>query len=721
MSETTWSEEPPAEDFDRMLDPDGSLQGEAPNVDDEELRGWLRTFLLTRTFEDKMLNMQRSGEISLVARSRGEEATPLGAAAALESHDWIFYTYRQTPALLYWDMSMAQIAASHMGHAPETVAENVDSENPPVNVAPDYTPLAVNLPNGVGAAMADDLEGNDNVSLVFIGDGSTSEGDFHDGMNFAGVFDAPTVIVCQNNQWAISEPTRRQTGSETFAQKAEAYGMPHERVDGNDVFAVHEATERAVERARDGEGPTFIECVTYRMGAHNTSDNPDVYREDGEQRAFWEDRDPVDRLDAYLRANGLLDDESREEMEEEVEGEVEDAIEEARGVPETEPDRMFDHHLHTEPWKHRHQRVELDREQSGENPFTDFTGEEFIDADPTNETDAPVSAPTDGETEEMNLLTAVNHTLSREMERDETVRLLGYDIGPLGGVFRATEGLIDEFGEDRVIDTPLTENGIVGTSVGMAMRGDRPVPEIQFMGFFYAAFRQFMYTFVKQYERTGGGIETPMTLRLPYGGGIKALEYHQESTETFPIHVPGVRVLCPSSPTQAKGMLAAAIRDPDPAIFMEPKSIYRGYDEDVPTEEYTLSLDRSRVAREGSDVSLFAWGARVKDAMEAAENAEAEVEVIDLRTLSPLDVETILESVRKTGRCVVFHEARRTLGLGAELSALANTYALDRLKAPIVRASGYDVHFPGHRIEDDYLPDAGRAEHAIEAVMNYEF
>jgi pyruvate dehydrogenase E1 component beta subunit len=325
------------------------------------------------------------------------------------------------------------------------------------------------------------------------------------------------------------------------------------------------------------------------------------------------------------------------------------------------------------------------------------------------------------ETEDINLVTAVNDTLHQEMGRDDTVRVMGYDIGPIGGVYRATEGLLEEYGDERVIDTPLSENGIIGTAVGMAMAGERIVPEIQFMGFSYPAFGQIMYALVKMYDRTGGDAEIPLTVRMAYGGGVKALEYHQESTETYYLHTPGVRVVCPSTPYQAKGLLAASIRHDDPILFMEPKKIYRGGEQSVPTEEYTLALDEARVVREGEDVTVLTWGAMVRHAVAAGEAVDASVEVIDIRSLSPLDVDTVLESVKKTGRCVVVHEARRTLGLGAELSALVNEYALDRLKAPVKRATGYDVHFPSHDIEDDYLPDEERAQHAIEAVMNYEF
>ena len=328
---------------------------------------------------------------------------------------------------------------------------------------------------------------------------------------------------------------------------------------------------------------------------------------------------------------------------------------------------------------------------------------------------------TAGESEESTLVEAVNAALREELCRDEAVRVTGYDVGPIGGVFRATEGLYDEFGSERVIDMPLSEGAILGTAVGMAMRGLRPVPEIQFMGFLYPAFGQFMYALAKTHERSGGAIDVPVTVRIPYGGGIKSSEYHSESTESYLIHTPGVRVVCPSTPRETKGLLAASIRSDDPVIFLEPKKLYRTSREEVPTEAYTLPIDEARLVREGEDVTLLTWGAMVREGIEAADRVNADVEIVDLRTLAPLDVERVLASVKRTGRCVVLHEARRTLGLGAELSALLNEHAIEYLEAPVLRATGYDVHFPGHQTEDAYLPDADRAEHALRAVVDRGF
>lgn len=323
--------------------------------------------------------------------------------------------------------------------------------------------------------------------------------------------------------------------------------------------------------------------------------------------------------------------------------------------------------------------------------------------------------------EEMNLITAINHTLRHELSRNPRLRLAGYDIGPVGGMFRATEGLFDDFGEDRVIDTPLTENGVLGMAVGMALAGERPVVEMQFLAFMYNAWGQFAYNFANLHQKSGGLFKIPVTIRTVFGGGIKPLPFHSDSTESWLMHTPGIRVVCPSTPYQAKGLLLAALRSDDPVVFLEHAKLYRAFREPVPLEDYVLPLDKCRIVREGRDLTLLTWGNMVHVSVEAAGMADADVEIIDLCSLAPLDVEPILESVRKTGRCLIAHEARRTAGPGAELSALINEYALEWLKAPIKRVTGYDIAFPDNQTEDRYLPDPRRVKAGIEAVMGYEF
>lgn len=321
----------------------------------------------------------------------------------------------------------------------------------------------------------------------------------------------------------------------------------------------------------------------------------------------------------------------------------------------------------------------------------------------------------------LNVVQAVNHALRDEMRRNDRVVVLGEDVGVNGGVFRATEGLYQEFGPNRVIDTPLAESGIIGVSIGMALYGMRPVPEIQFVDFIYPAFDQIQSELSKFRYRSGGQFTTPVVIRTPYGGGIRGSHYHSQSTEAFFTHTPGLKVVIPATPYDTKGLLTSALRDPDPVMFLEPKKIYRTVRGEVPEEEYTVPIGKANVAREGEDVVVIAYGAMLHVAMEAAELAAAKginVEVIDVRTLLPFDIETIMSSVKKTGRVVILHEACRTCGFGAEIAAQIAERGILHLEAPIVRVAGFDVPFP-YVLENEYMPNANRVLNAIEKINSF--
>ncbi|WP_226483062.1 alpha-ketoacid dehydrogenase subunit beta [Natrinema amylolyticum] len=324
--------------------------------------------------------------------------------------------------------------------------------------------------------------------------------------------------------------------------------------------------------------------------------------------------------------------------------------------------------------------------------------------------------------ENLTLVQAVRDGLHTEMERDDDVIVMGEDVGKNGGVFRATEGLYDEFGEDRVVDTPLAESGIIGTAIGMAAYGMRPVPEIQFMGFIYPAFDQIVSHAARLRTRSRGRYTCPMVIRAPYGGGIRAPEHHSESTEAMFVHQPGLKVVIPSTPYDTKGLLTSAIRSPDPVIFLEPKLIYRAFREEVPDESYEVPIGEAAVRREGSDISVYTWGAMTRPTLEAAENLEDEgidAEVVDLRTLSPLDEETIVESFEKTGRAAVVHEAPKTGGLGAEITATLQEEALLYQEAPVERITGFDTPFPLYALEDYYLPEPARIEDGVRDAVEF--
>jgi len=324
-------------------------------------------------------------------------------------------------------------------------------------------------------------------------------------------------------------------------------------------------------------------------------------------------------------------------------------------------------------------------------------------------------------TQDLTLVQAVRDALHDEMARDEDVIVMGEDVGKNGGVFRATEGLWEAFGDDRVIDTPLAESGIVGTAIGMAAYGLKPVAEIQFLGFIYPAFDQIVSHAARLRTRSRGRFTCPLVVRAPYGGGIRAPEHHSESTEAFFAHQPGLKVVIPSTPHDAKGLLISAIRDPDPVVFLEPKKIYRAFREPVPDGAYEVPIGEAAVRREGADVSVYTWGAMTRPTMEAAEAlaGDVDVEVVDLRTISPMDVDTIVASFEKTGRAAVVHEAPKTGGIGAEIVATLQEEALVYQEAPIQRIAGFDTPFPLYALEDYYLPDPARIADGIREAVDF--
>ncbi len=320
----------------------------------------------------------------------------------------------------------------------------------------------------------------------------------------------------------------------------------------------------------------------------------------------------------------------------------------------------------------------------------------------------------------INMVQAINLALHEEMEKDTGVLVMGEDVGTDGGVFRVTDGLLNKFGSERVIDTPLAESGIIGTAIGMAVAGLKPVAEIQFEGFSYMTLDQLAAHASRIRNRSRGNYHCPLVLRSPYGGGVRALEHHSEAVASFFIHIPGLKVVIPSSPYDAKGLLISSIRDPDPVIFFEPKKLYRAFREEVPDGDYTIPIGTGKKLTEGDDITVISWGASVKECKEAVENLkDISVELIDLRSLSPLDETIIMDSVMKTGRCVIVHEEPRTLGYGAEIIARINEKALLYLEAPIKRVTGYDVPVPLPKLEDSYLPDAYKVTQAIKDTVRF--
>ncbi len=685
----------------RIIDQHGDLVGEDPGLGSELYQKMYRNMVLARELDRRMTGLQRQGRIGTYAMLEGQEAVQIGSALALRASDFVFPSYREHGLQVTRGLPMEVLLAYWKG-LPNTHWDIHKYRTGIVTV-----PIASQLPHAVGYSYTTMLRGEETVTAVYFGDGATSEIDFHSGMNFAGVWKTPTVFICANNLYAISVPYEKQTGSETIAQKAEAYGFEGMRVDGMDPIAVYLATRLATRKAREGSGPTLIEALTYRYGPHATADDPTLYRSD-EEVEEWKEKDPIERLRRFLEARGEWDERVGEKMAMEVTDAVNAAITAIEAEPMPERDNTIRHAFARIPEHVVDQLHAMERAHGEEE--TSFSPDEIwtVGRDRIPE----------GPTESLTMAGAINSALHQAMEFDDDVIVLGEDVGVAGGVFRVTEGLLRRFGEDRVIDTPLNESGIVGTAIGMALAGARPVAEIQFDGFVYPAFDQIVSHLGRFRYRTRGTSSVPVVVRFPNGAGIAAHEHHCDSPEAYFVHAPGLVVISPSTPIDAKGLMAAALEGDDPVIFLEPKVLYRAGREEVPTEHYTLPIGRAKVRQEGTDLTIVTYGGMVPVSLEAAARVDASIEVIDLRTLFPWDRETVLESVAKTSRLLLVQEPQGSAGIAAEVSAVVSEKAMYDLAGPIVRVTGFDVPWPQFAIEDHALVDAERVVAGIEEVLH---
>jgi pyruvate/2-oxoglutarate/acetoin dehydrogenase E1 component/TPP-dependent pyruvate/acetoin dehydrogenase alpha subunit len=680
----------------RRLGPDGNLIGDKP--DPQLLMRMYSAILLGRIFDDKAMNLSTLREIGTYAPCKGQEGAQVGFILALHRGDWYVPMYRDGAGMVIFGLPPVQLLRFWGGDERGMMMPQ------DLHLLPVTVPVATQIPHAVGLAMARRMQGEKSVTLVSVGDGGTSKGDFHEGMNFAGVYRLPVIFAVENNGWAISLRRDRQTASMTLAQKAIAYGFEGVVVDGNDVLASYEATRYAADKARRGDGPTLIEFLTYRMGPHTTAELVSNKLKAQDEVREWESRDPLKRVELYLQKNGLLDEAGRKRAAEAAQSAVSKAVDEYRNSASEDPKDMF-RFMYDTPTQ----------------PLREESSEAF--GTPVDSTPLQQEMRLVGGKPGVNIRNALNMALKQEMKRDGKLVVFGEDVGKNGGVFQVTRGLQDEFGPERVFDTPLAESCIAGIFVGLAVGGMHPVAEFQFDGFTPPAFDQIFGHIARMRNRTRGRYTTAGVIRFPYGAGIKAPEQHSDSPEAHFSHTPGLKVVVPSSPYDAKGLLASALRELNPVVFMEPKRIYDSPKAEVPEEEYTIPIGKARVVREGTDVTLISFGAMMVPTLEAAEQLQAQnsvsAEVVDLRTISPLDSTAILASVMKTGRLVVVHEAPRSFGVGAEIAALVADKGLDYLKAPVKRVAGFDTVVPLAKMEDDYIPSKERIANAAVELANY--
>ena len=653
----------------------------------EEMEGFYRTMARVRGFDQKVAELFETGEIKGTAHSYvGQEAVAAGVCASLTGRDFIASHHRGHGHCITKGASMDRMMAELMGR--ETgycrgLGGSMHIADLDLRILGANGIVGASMPLACGAALAAKLRGEDSVVVAFFGDGASNQGVFHESLNLAAVWRLPVVFVCENNQYALTTSYRNTTSVERIADRAASYGIPGLRVDGNDVGEVYHVAREAIVGARAGEGPTLIEALTYRWGQHSMRANLQDPRPDDEFSG-WMARDPLKRLaDGIERAgNGAGD--RLGAIDAEVESELDRAVEFGR---------------------------------SGAAPGVDA----MRGAVCAPHADYPPPPPPG--TRELGFPQALNEALRQEMARDERVFLMGEDVGATGGIFTVSAGLMQEFGEARVRDTPISEATFVGCGVGAAIAGMRPVVEIQIFDFIALTMDMMANQAAKFRFMLGGRNTVPLVVRGPQGGGVRLAAQHSQSLEAWFTHVPGLVVVAPSTPYDAKGLLVSAIRDDNPVVFCEAKLSYMAGKGPVPEALYALPLGKADVKREGGDVTVVATMAMVPRALAAAETLAREgvsVEVIDPRTLRPLDEDTILSSVRKTSRALVVHEAWTTGGFGAEVSALIADKAFMDLDAPVRRLGALDVPMPyNDALERATIPSAERIGDAIRELAAF--
>ena len=675
------------DEFHQALDTflGGQMTSASSNIQlpTETLSELYKTMRRVRAFDERVATLFESGEVRGTAHSYvGEEAVAAAVCSQLTERDYVASNHRGHGHCIAkgarMELMMAELMGRDSGYC-RGLGGSMHIADLGLNILGANGIVGAAMPLSCGAALAARLRGEDQVVVAFFGDGANNQGIFHESLNLAAVWKLPVIFVCENNQYALTTSFRNTTAVDQVAERAVAYGIPGITVDGNDVAEVHHVVGDAIARARAGDGPSLIEAMTYRWGQHSMRANLHDPRPEAEY-AEWMAKDPIARTEAALRGAEEFPESSFAAIEAEVTEEIESAVSFAR---------------------------------EGEQPSADLLSGAVY----APHADYP-PAPAPGE-RELDFTQALNEALDQEMGRDPSVFLMGEDVGTTGGIFQVSRGLKDKYGEDRVRDTPISEATFVGCGAGAAIAGMRPVVEIQIFDFIALTMDMLVNQAAKFRFMLGGKNNVPLVVRGPQGGGIGMAAQHSQSLEAWFTHVPGLVVVAPSSPYDAKGLLVSAIRDDNPVIFLETKLLYVTSKGPVPETLYALPLGKADVKREGTDVTVVATMAMVPRALAAAEqlaNQGISVEVIDPRTLRPLDEETILASVRKTSRLVIVHEAWTKGGFGAEVAAMVADKAFMDLDAPIARVGALDVPMPyNDALERATIPSQGRI---VEAILN---
>jgi 2-oxoisovalerate dehydrogenase E1 component len=655
----------------------------AEDLDRDQLAQILYKMQLTRIFEESAYQQYSLGKVhGTMHLCAGQEAVGIGAITALRADDIIVSTHRGHAHAIGKGQDvrtmMAELLAKETGicrgrggsmHMADLSLGSLGANGV----------VGGGLPMSVGAGLSMKMQGTDRVVVCFFGDGASNEGAFHEALNMAAVWKLPVVYVCENNQYGMSTSLARANAARNLADRAVAYDIPGDTVDGMDVLAVYRAIKQAVAHARAGKGPVLLNCLTYRYYGHSKSDRQ-LYRTKEEVQS-WREKDPINTFAGWLVTQGFMTEAEVEDSANRAQSAIEDAIAFGDASPEPSVEHLYDDVFADEP--------------------AVLANPERILPAWAAATFGPGTAinPPAGD-REITYSEALREAMSQTLECDERAYFLGEDIGVYGGAFGVSVGMVERFGTERVRDTPISENTIVGCAIGSAVTGMRPIAEIQFMDFMTLAMEQVVLQAAKLRYMFGGRAQVPMVVRMPGGSGTGAAAQHSESLESWFVNVPGLKVVAPCTPYDAKGLLLAAIADNNPVMFVEHKLLYK-MKGPVPREPYLIPLGKADIKRRGKHVTVVGTGIMVIRALEAATRLAAEgieLEVIDLRTLKPFDAATVCESVTSTGRLLIVHEAPLVGGWGGEIAGtVAQSSAFSYLEAPIVRLGGADVPIPYNR------------------------